>query len=64
MQTIQTTDLFSLPYSVDRVSPRKETIDSVVNELIKTSKEDWDSYETSWDFIEHPFFLPKIGFKG
>ena len=25
-----------------------------VNECIKTSRRDWDAYETSWDFEEHP----------
>jgi len=33
-----------------------ENIDKLVSELVKISKEDWDSYETSWDFQKH-FFL-------
>lgn len=32
----------------------KLPISSLVSECIKISKEDWDSYETSWDFITHP----------
>lgn len=29
-------------------------INKIVNENINISKEDWDSFETSWDFIKHP----------
>ena len=29
-------------------------IDNTVNECITTSKRDWDSFETSWDFHIHP----------
>lgn len=29
-------------------------IDKTVDECITTSKKDWDSYETSWDFKRHP----------
>ena len=32
----------------------KEKINSLVEENISISKEDWDSFETSWDFIKHP----------
>lgn len=28
---------------------------TIVKECIQTSKTDWDSYETSWDFKRHPF---------
>lgn len=34
---------------------RKERVDYLVSENIKISKEDWDSFETSWDFTTHPF---------
>ena len=30
-------------------------IDSLASECVDLSKSDWDSYETSWDFKEHPF---------
>ena len=30
-------------------------IDELVEENISLSKSDWDSFETSWDFKEHPF---------
>ena len=32
----------------------KEDVDKVVDENIEISKTDWDSFETSWDFKEHP----------
>lgn len=32
----------------------KETVDDIVSENIVSSKEDWDSFETSWDFKKHP----------
>lgn len=32
----------------------KEEIDHLVKENIEISKEDWDSFETSWDFSCHP----------
>ena len=33
---------------------RKDDIVSIVNECINSSKLDWDSYETSWDFQQLP----------
>ncbi len=32
-----------------------ERIDELVNENITIAKKEWDSFETSWDFEEHPF---------
>ena len=32
----------------------KDSVDSIVNNAIQLSKDDWDSYETSWDFKRHP----------
>lgn len=31
------------------------TIDNIVDNNIALSKADWDSFETSWDFKQHPF---------
>ncbi len=36
-------------------SNRATEIDTIVEENIAISKEEWDSYEASWDFQEHPF---------
>lgn len=32
--------------------------DNIVNNCINISKTDWDSFETSWDFQQHPLFRP------
>lgn len=32
----------------------KDKIDKLVKECIEISKEDWDSFESSWDFQQHP----------
>ena len=32
----------------------KNLVVSIVHECIATSKSDWDSFETSWDFKQHP----------
>ena len=32
----------------------KSIVSEVVNECVNLSQEDWDSYETSWDFKHHP----------
>ncbi|WP_019720354.1 BREX-1 system adenine-specific DNA-methyltransferase PglX [Heyndrickxia coagulans] len=44
----------SLPY----IKP-KENVNSIVDNLIKLHKDDWDFYETSWDFLIHPFIENK-----
>lgn len=33
----------------------KDEVNNIVEECISISKCDWDSYETSWDFVSHPF---------
>ncbi|MED3986959.1 BREX-1 system adenine-specific DNA-methyltransferase PglX [Peribacillus simplex] len=42
-------------YDNDKVS----MIDKIVHENILLSKNDWDSYETSWDFSQHPLIKQK-----
>lgn len=32
----------------------KETVDIIVADNIKETKQDWDNFETSWDFKKHP----------
>ena len=50
----------TLHYSVGSVQKipfcklSKYEIDELTQEAIRISKEDWDSFETSWDFREHP----------
>lgn len=33
----------------------------LVEDCIRQSKQDWDSFETSWDFQRHPLVTPAIG---
>lgn len=43
-------DFLKLPYVV----AQKEQVEHIVKTNIALSKEDWDSFETSWDFQRHP----------
>lgn len=45
-------DIASLPIIFD--NSYKETIDLLVESSIGICKIDWNSYETSWDFLKHP----------
>ena len=42
----------TLPAKIEQ--EKKVLVDGLVKENIKNSKEDWDSFETSWDFKKHP----------
>ena len=42
--------LESLPFAV----AQKERVDEIVKQCVKSSKDEWDSFETSWDFRHHP----------
>ena len=41
-------------FPVINCKEERMTIDSRVQEAVKVSKSDWDSFETSWDFKKHP----------
>jgi Eco57I restriction endonuclease. len=43
----------SLPYK----RCKDDKVESIVKTNICLSKTDWDSYETSWDFVRHPLLL-------
>lgn len=45
--------LLSLPV-VQVESEQKESIDELVGSCISKSKQEWDSFEESWDFKKHP----------
>ncbi|MDD6436036.1 MAG: BREX-1 system adenine-specific DNA-methyltransferase PglX [Clostridiales bacterium] len=49
---IQPGDVADLPLLVDK--KQIDTVDALVTDNIALSKDEWDSFETSWDFIEHP----------
>ena len=46
----QAGNIKSLPLLIDR----EVEVDEYVYQNIQVSKDDWDSFETSWDFKEHP----------
>lgn len=48
----QAGDIASIPYVYN--DKYAEEINNIVIENIKISKDDWDSFETSWDFKKHP----------
>lgn len=49
---MQASDIMAVP--IADISEKKENIDYLVKESINISKDDWDSFETSWDFTRHP----------
>lgn len=50
--SLQNGDMDNLPICV--CYAKKSDVDTLVKENIISSKCDWDSYETSWDFKKHP----------
>lgn len=44
-------DIRKLPYTRGK---EPKIVDLIVKENVLISKQDWDSFETSWDFEEHP----------
>lgn len=58
--TLNTTvgDVFGLPLHYER--DYNDNVCSLTSENLSTVKQDWDSFETSWDFERHPL-LPQLG---
>ena len=50
-------DLVRIPMVVDE--SKKDIVTKLVKDCIEYSKADWDSFETSWDFKEHPLLRNK-----
>lgn len=52
-------------YDLNRISVIKPSddseIDDVISDLIYQSKQDWDSFESSWDFESHPLITYQYG---
>lgn len=55
----QTKNIKSVPVIYDE--NKKDIIEEIVKENIELSKEDWNSFGTSWDFITHPLIEYKTG---
>ena len=50
----QSGNIATLPFIQTNNIELNSKIDNIVKENIQISKDDWDSYETSWDFKIHP----------
>lgn len=48
-------DVANIPVIIDEKQNSK--VNAFVEENISLSKTDWDSFETSWDFVKHPFLV-------
>lgn len=57
----QAGDIASLPVVYDE--NKRQQIDALVEQNIAISKDDWDSFETSWDFEQHPLIRFKTNDK-
>lgn len=55
----QVGNIGDLPLLIDDVA--KPLIDTLAQQNIDLSREDWDSFETSWNFKAHPLVLLKEG---
>ena len=56
---IQVKDVRVMPM----IKKEESSIDKIVKELVLISKIDWDSYETSWNFVKHPLIRLKDSMK-
>jgi len=50
----ETGHVSAIPVIVDN---NKSRISDIAKECVSISKEDWDSFETSWDFAKHPLLI-------
>lgn len=50
----QVSNIASIPIIITNKNYIKMNIEELVEQNIQISKDDWDSFETSWDFEQHP----------
>ena len=55
---IQSGDINNLPFSKSLIGDKYLALNSIIDSCINLSKPDWDSYETSWDFMNLPLLNP------
>lgn len=55
--TFQVGDVSKLPFKITKSTERLETL---VEDCIIISKEDWDAHETSWDFEKNPLLAVDV----
>ena len=51
--SLQIGDISAMPF-VELDSDQKEEIEQIALQNVQIAKEEWDSYELSWDFQQHP----------
>ena len=56
MLKFQPGNIIKVPF----VFVQRNDIERIVTDQIQASKNDWDSFETSWDFQRHPLVTPAI----
>jgi hypothetical protein len=44
-------DIIQIPY---KVAESYDAVTTLTEDNVELSREDWDSFETSWDFKKHP----------
>ena len=49
---ININDIANIPVKIDQT--RKQNVEQIAEDSISFSRDDWDSYETSWDFKRNP----------
>ncbi|MGV8148995.1 MAG: BREX-1 system adenine-specific DNA-methyltransferase PglX [Alkaliphilus sp.] len=54
---IQVGDLKKIPVIITDDSEKIDLINRIVNENIELSRDNWNMYEISWEFIKHAFIL-------
>lgn len=59
----ETGDISKLPIIFPKQESTKQLIDSLTQECIDISKEEWDSRETSWDFTKNELLKHKLDSK-
>ena len=61
--SFQIRDIRNLPYKSTEIHNHSNLINKIVDDTILMSKDDWDSFETSWDFKKHPLIYLKDSMK-
>jgi len=59
---LQIGDILNLPFSPVVIQSSEGTVTETVEALVSLARADWDNFETSWDFRDHPLLRP--GLKG
>ena len=54
----QAGDIARLPFIVE--TDNIDAVNEMTNSCINMEKDDWDSFETSWDFKKHPFVVDSL----